>query len=298
MRRVPIALLVIVVACLACLACLAGPARAAGGRVALVVGNGAYRNAPALPNPPNDARAVARALAGLGFEVVEAVDRDQAGMRAALGEFARRLEGAEAGLFFYAGHGLQVQGRNFLVPVDAALEREADLYLQALALDDVMRVMEAAVPVRLVILDACRNNPLTRSLARAMGATRSAAVGQGLARIDAAAGTLIAYATAPDQVALDGEGANSPFTQALLAHIAEPGLEARQVLTRVRRSVVDATGGRQLPWDSSSLTGDFYFGPEAGPSAAAPPGRESSSWDPLARRYSADPAPLHETWSR
>jgi peptidoglycan hydrolase-like protein with peptidoglycan-binding domain len=164
-----------------------------------------------------------------------------------------------------------VSGRNYLVPVDAALERESDLYLQALAVDDVMRLMEAAVPTRLVILDACRNNPLARTLARAMGATRSAAVAPGLAKVEAAAGTLVAYATAPDQVALDGAGQHSPFTAALLEHMATPGLEVRQVLTRVRRSVIAATNGQQLPWDQSSLTGDLYLKVEVNVTVQAPP---------------------------
>jgi formylglycine-generating enzyme required for sulfatase activity/uncharacterized caspase-like protein len=239
--------------------------------VALVVGNGAYRAAPELPNPPNDAREVAASLRGLGFDVVERANLDNGGFRAALAEFARRLDGAEAALFFYAGHGLQVSGRNYLVPVDAALEREADLYLQALAVDDVMRLMEAAVPTRLVILDACRNNPLARTLARAMGSTRSAAVAPGLAKVEAAAGTLVAYATAPDQVALDGAGQHSPFTAALLEHMATPGLEVRQVLTRVRRSVIAATNGQQLPWDQSSLTGDLYLKIEVNVTVQAPP---------------------------
>ncbi|HEX8373626.1 MAG TPA: caspase family protein, partial [Geminicoccaceae bacterium] len=264
---------------LLCLSLARTPAAAEDGRsqpppprrVALVVGNGAYQHTLTLPNPPNDARAVAANLRELGFDVVERVDLDQGGLRAALGEFARKLDGAEAALLFYAGHGLQVSGRNYLVPIDAALERESDLYLQALAVDDVMRLMEAAVPTRLVILDACRNNPLARTLARAMGATRSAAVAPGLAKVEAAAGTLVAYATAPDQVALDGAGQHSPFTAALLEHMATPGLEVRQVLTRVRRSVITATNGQQLPWDQSSLTGDLYLKIEVNVTLQAPP---------------------------
>lgn len=235
------------------------PDEAEARRVALVVGNGAYRNAPALPNPPNDSRAVADALRDLGFEVIEREDLDQSGMRATLAELAGRLDGAEAALLFYAGHGVQVNGRNYLIPIDATLNREADLYLQALSLDDALRVMEAAVPTRLVILDACRDNPFTRSLARAMGATRSASVGVGLAPVEAAAGTLIAYATAPDTKALDGDGANSPFTAALLKHMGTPGIDVRQMFGRVGGSVIGATNGRQVPWVSSSLVGDFSF---------------------------------------
>jgi len=237
---------------------VAAPAAAAP-RVALVVGNGAYSHVSPLPNPPNDARAVAAALRDLGFDVLEALDLDQSGMRRVLGDFAARLDGSEVGLFFYAGHGLQVAGRNYLLPVDTALEREADIYVSLTALDDVLRVMEAAVPVRLVLLDACRDNPFAGPLARAMGATRGAAVGNGLAKIDAATGTLLAYATAPDAVALDGQGSHSPFAAALLEYIADPRLEVRQMLTRVRASVVAETEGRQVPWDTSSLTGDLYL---------------------------------------
>jgi uncharacterized caspase-like protein len=237
---------------LAVLVCAAAPAGAVERRVALVVGNGAYAETAALPNPPNDARAVAATLRDLGFEVLEATDLDHAGMQAALGGFADRLQGAAVGLFFYAGHGLQVAGENYLVPVDARLGREAQVRLQTLPLQTVLDTMEAEVPTRLVLLDACRDNPLAKVLKRSIGASRSTAVGEGLAEVRAAAGTLIAYATAPGQVALDGEGEHSPFTAALLEHIDTPGLEVRQVLGRVRGAVLDVTGDRQVPWDSSS----------------------------------------------
>jgi uncharacterized caspase-like protein len=157
-------------------------------RVALVIGNGAYDNTATLPNPPNDARAMARTLRDLGFYVVEAVDLDHPAMLEALAEFADRLEGAAVGLFFYAGHGLQLAGENYLVPVDARLQREAQVRLQTVSVQTVLQAMEAEVPVRLVLLDACRDNPLARSLARSMGASRSAAVGEGLAKMEAAVG--------------------------------------------------------------------------------------------------------------
>ena len=177
---------------------LAAAANAAEGRrVALVVGNGAYAETAALPNPPNDARAVAAALRDLGFEILEATDLDHPAMLATLAGFAERLEGAAVGLFFYAGHGLQVAGENYLVPVDARLNREAQVRLQTVPLQTVLQTMEAEVPTRVVLLDACRDNPLARSLARSMGATRSTAIGQGLARVQVGLGTLIGYATAP-----------------------------------------------------------------------------------------------------
>ena len=230
-----------------------------GRRVALVIGNGAYQNALHLPNPPNDAKAVAEALRGLGFEVIDAVDLDQPDMLAKVDDFSAKLEGADTGLFYYAGHGLQVGGENYLVPIDARLQREAQIRLQTLPLQTVLATMEASVPTRLVLLDACRDNPLAQALKRSMAASRSTAVGQGLAEVRTAVGTLIAYATGPGDVASDGQGAHSPFTGALLDHIATPGLEVRQVLGRVRDEVLKQTGDRQVPWDSSSLRGEFYF---------------------------------------
>lgn len=237
---------------------VAGPALAER-RVALVVGNGAYTQVPALVNPAHDAEDVAAALRALDFEVIERIDLNRDGMRQTLGEFADALVGADVGLFFYAGHAMQMDGVNYLVPVDSSLSREADVFVQLLNLRDVMATMSAAVETRLIFLDACRDNPLSRSLARSLPATRSTSVGNGLAPMQAPVGTLIAYSTAPDATALDGTGRNSPFTTALLEHIGKAGMEARQVLTRVRRGVIDATNGGQVPWDSSSLSGDFYF---------------------------------------
>ncbi len=230
-----------------------------GRRVALVVGNGAYQNALHLPNPPNDAKAVATALRGLDFEVIEAVDLDQPDMIAKVDEFSAKLEGADAGLFFYAGHGLQVGGENYLVPIDARLQREAQVRLQTLPLQTVLATMEATVATRIVLLDACRDNPLANRLKSSLVASRSSAVGQGLAEIRTAVGTLIAYATGPGDVASDGTGTHSPFTGALLKHISTPGIEIRQVFGRVRDEVLKQTGERQVPWDSSSLRGEFYF---------------------------------------
>src|SRR5262249_17363626 len=157
-------------------------------------------------------------------------------------------------LVFYAGHGLQVHGRNYFVPVDARLDRETDLAFEAVPLDLVQQVMEQSRRTNILILDACRDNPLARNLARAMGA-RSRGIGRGLGQTQAGIGTLIVYATQPGNVALDGEGANSPFTAALLKHIETPGLEVRLVVSRVRQSVIEATRDKQVPWDSSSLIG-------------------------------------------
>ena len=176
----------------------------------------------------------------------------------AIREFGRRLEGADLALFFYAGHGLQVGGKNYLVPVDAKLERPGDLALDAVEIGTVMAQMEAEKRVNLVFLDACRDNPLARSLARSLG-TRGIAVGSGLASVQSAIGTMIAYATQPDNVALDGEGRNSPFTAALLKHIATPNVEISAVMRRVRADVIAATREQQVPWDHSSLIGEVIL---------------------------------------
>jgi uncharacterized caspase-like protein len=172
-------------------------------RVALVVGNSAYRYTPALANPRNDAADMAAALKKHGFEVIQGIDLDKAAFDRKVGDFASALKGADAGVFFYAGHGLQVGGRNYLVPIDARAEEEVRLDLEMVAVDVVHRIMERQTESNVLFLDACRDNPLTRNLARSMG-TRSAEVGRGLAEIKAGVGTLISFATQPGSVALDG----------------------------------------------------------------------------------------------
>jgi uncharacterized caspase-like protein len=182
-------------------------------------------------------------------------------MRGRIAEFGAALPGAGVSLFYYAGHGMQVAGKNYLIPVDAKLERPSSLGVEAIEVGTVLSDMEAEKRINLVFLDACRDNPLSRSLAKSFGASRSATVGQGLAQLNAGIGTLITFATSPDTVALDGLGKNSPFTAAMLKYIRTPGLEIRSMLTRVRADVIKATNERQVPWDHSSLTGDFYFRP-------------------------------------
>lgn len=231
----------------------------AGERVALVIGNGGYRHVPELPNARNDGRLVAAALKDLGFEVLEGIDVDMERTGELVRRFARRIDGAEVALFYYAGHGLQVNGENYLVPVDARLERPEDLDWETLPASRVVSLLDSRERTNIVILDACRNNPFARRLAR--GATRGIRVASGLADMRGGLGTLIAFATEPNDVALDGDGANSPFTEALVRHMREPGFEIRQLMTLVRRDVVQATDGEQVPWDHSSLLGDFYFLP-------------------------------------
>lgn len=227
-------------------------------RVALVIGNGDYRHSTKLANPRNDAADIAAALRKLGFDVIEGRDLDRRGMEDRIRDFGRKLERATMALFFYAGHGIQVGGKNYLIPTDAKLERAGDLTLDTIDLGQVLAQMEVERRVNLVFLDACRDNPLARSFARSLG-TRSTAVGQGLASVQSAIGTMIAYATQPDNVALDGEGRNSPFTAALLKHIGTPGLHISLVMQRVRSDVIAATREKQVPWDHSSLIGDVVM---------------------------------------
>jgi Caspase domain len=260
-------------------------AAAAGKRVALVIGNGTYVNAPQLANPVNDADDMAAALTGLGFTVILGRDLDKAGFDRAAREFAAALENADTGLVFYAGHGLQVGGQNFLVPVDAKLSRERDLDFEAVRLDFLLRQMELDGETRtnIVILDACRDNPLARNLARSMG-TRSAGIGAGLAEVQTGVGTFIAYSTQPGNVALDGRGRNSPFAEALLHHVKDAGQTLTAVMIAVRREVLAGTGGKQVPWDHSALTGDFYFNLAAAPQAVPPPGAVKPGSDALDER--------------
>src|SRR5215468_4514073 len=223
-------------------------------RIALVIGNSNYTAVAALPNPANDAKTMATFLTSAGFEVVQAPDLTQSDLRRTVGNFARSAaaKGPDTVvLVFYAGHGLQVDGENFLVPVDAQIEREADVPLQAMRLADVMNALSTIhSKSTVVILDACRNNPFS-----AINKTS----GRGLAIVDAPNGSLVSYSTAPGTEALDGDGTNSPYTSALMRIGQEPGLPIEQVLKRVRLEVSNATDRQQFPWESSSLTNEFSF---------------------------------------
>ena len=255
------------------------PARAAQ-RVALVIGNAAYdQEVAALKNPVRDAAAVAAALRRLGFEVISGSDVDEAAFYDRIVDFDAAARDAAISLFFYAGHGMQVDGRNYLAPVDLRLETRQDLRRRAIELGAVLEVMRSEA--NLVILDACRNNPLAGQLARSLGSSRAVAASRGLAPVKSARGTLIAYATEPGAVAADGAGDHSPYTQALLAHIETPGLSVNDLFTRVTASVLSSTSGRQKPWTHASLSKVVRL---VAPAVPVPAARDGSTSDGLAAR--------------
>ena len=226
-------------------------------RVALVIGNSAYEHAAPLKNPRNDAEDLAAKLSTLGFDVVGGFDLDSRGMRDKVREFGEKLRDADIAMFFYAGHALQVNGRNFLAPVNTDIRHEGDLDFETIPMDFVQRQMERETKTVLLFLDACRDNPLARNLRKSSRSTGSV---RGLARDDnSSEGTFIAFATQPNNVALDGDGRNSPFTTALLQNIDRPGVEISTLMTDVRREVFEATKEQQIPWINSSLLGRFYF---------------------------------------
>ncbi len=254
-------------------------------RVALVIGNSAYEAVSPLDNPKNDATLMAATLRDLGFTVIEERDADIRAMARAIRDFGKTLRQAgpkAVGLFFYAGHGVQARGTNYLIPLDAEIETEADLDIEAISASGVLSQMEGAGnALNLVILDACRNNPFK-------GAFRSGS--RGLVRMDAPSGSLLAFAAAPGQVASDGSGQNSPYTAALTTAMREPGLSVEQVFKRARIEVEEATGANQTPWEESSLKGDFYFVAPGGQLTVNSPAadRETVFWQSVSA--SDDPA--------
>jgi|GEM_PF-4553774 len=240
-------------------------------RVALVIGNNAYDHATPLDNPGNDAEAIANALARLGFDTVLSFDLDQEGMQTALRDFEERVRDADIALFYYAGHGLQTNGKNYLVSTNANLKSESDLHFNTIDLQIVLDFMQDPDRTSIIILDACRDNPLADQLAQSLPKPRSNSVARGLAKVESGVGSLVAFATAPGDYALDGLGAHSPFGESLLRHIETPGLEVRQLFSRVRDDVYRSTDGLQIPWDNSSLRSDFYFNPDIQLAAAPNP---------------------------
>src|SRR6267378_1769824 len=240
-------------------------------RVAFVVGNGTYKNVAPLPNPAIDAKAMASALRNVGFEVVEGSNLTRDKMTERLLDFGKKAQGADVALFFYAGHGIAISGTNYLLPIDADIKSEMDVKLGAainidLTLDQTM----SDAKVKLVFLDACRDNPFAAKI-KSNSATRSVNVQTGLAEMKSGEGTMIAFATGPGQTALDGqEGSNSPFTRALLANIATPGVEIQQAMTKVRAQVNEETARNQLPWGHTNLTGSVYLNPAQAAATEAP----------------------------
>ncbi len=246
-------------------------------RVALVIGNSTYREAP-LKNPQNDAKSMAAALRDQGFDVILRQNANKTDMERAIADFGDKLSEGATGLFYYAGHGMQVNGHNYLIPVDAQISSEQRVKLETLDVDVVLDQMTLAKSrVNVVILDACRNNPFER---------RFRTAGGGLAQINAPEGTLIAYATSPGKVAADGDGDNGLYTEELLKAVRQPGLKVEDVFKTVRVGVSRRSNGAQTPWEASSLVGDFYFKdkpvevavaapPPPAPIPATPPPRQS-----------------------
>ena len=238
-------------------------------RVALVIGNGAYRDAP-LHNPGNDARAMAQALKEAGFAVTLQVDTDIQGMLASIRQFGDQLRKGGVGVFYYAGHGMQIKGRNYLIPINSVIQREDEVAYQAVDAQAILDKMEAAGNgTNIMILDACRNNPFARSFRSAQ---------QGLAQMDAPVGTLVAFATAPGSVASDGSGSNGLYTQHLLSAMREPGAKVEDVFKRVRSAVRRDSKDKQLPWEATSLEGDFYFFAPSNQPPSANAALEESMW--------------------
>lgn len=256
-----------------------GPADAAA-RLALVAANADYRGElPDLPNARNDGVAVADALESLGFEVLRAFDADRATFERRYAEFRERARDAQMALFYYAGHAVQVNGVNYLLPVGTAIRTLDDLKRNAIAAQPLLVRQRATREPRIFLFDSCRNNPFA-SVVRPTP-TRGIGSRDGLAEMDPGLNTLLVYATSPGDEALDGEGDHSPFTEGLLRYIAEPGLEVRQLVTRVRRYVVDLTQGDQIPWDHSSLLRDVYLAPDL----------RVASREPVARPTAPEPVP-------
>ncbi len=253
----------------------AGP----GKRVALVLGNGTYEEAGKLTNPVNDALDIAAKLRDLGFTVIEGSDLGKRDLERRIGDFSDALEGADAGLFYYAGHGLQVGGRNFIVPVDARLDVPAKLTLEAVPIDQVLDIMEQSTRTSIVFLDACRNNPFARTVQAT--SARSAAALPGLAAFDASRSSFIAFSTSPGAVAMDGSGRNSPFAAALLRHMGEPGQSVNDLMIAVRRDVLKETREFQRPFETGSLLDRFEFTPAGEPAIAAKPAIEASVETPV-----------------
>jgi hypothetical protein len=253
-----------------CFVCLQSSPTSAETRIALVIGNGAYQNVSRLPNPANDAKAVAAALRRSGFDTIIATDLDKQGMEDATIRFARAARDADIALFYYSGHALQFNGVNYLAPTDAKLADESDLRRMT-RVDEIVSDLQQAKSLRILVLDSCRDNPLAEQLRRSIGTTRSLPIGRGLAKIDTPQGMIMAYATQAGRTAEDGDGNNSPYTSAFLKRIEEQN-EIGTIFREVSEDVYEATKHAQLPELSLSIIGRFYLrGMKAEPAAATDP---------------------------
>ncbi|RYH08424.1 caspase family protein [Tropicimonas sp. IMCC6043] len=242
-------------------------------RVALVLGNGAYQATSPLANAPNDAADMADRLRSLGFRVFEGIDLGRDQTLQLVDAFARDLTPEDTALFYFAGHGVQIGRQNYLIPVDAQAGDEEALVAASVRLDAVLRAMELRAGARVVILDACRNNPFLEG-----SSSRSGGRGErGLSKVEAGVGSYIAFSTQPGNVALDGQGRNSPFTAALLDYIGTPDADIHAVMRKVRASVVDASGGTQIPWENSSLLDELFLTSAPTPAPQAPPPQHPQS---------------------
>jgi uncharacterized caspase-like protein len=239
-----------------CLNVLGGPAMA-DKKVALVIGNSAYKNAPLLSNPRNDANDVAASLERSGFKTISGVDLDRSGMDEVIIRFAREVRDADVALFYYGGHALQFAGINYLIPIDAKVTDDADLRLMT-RVDDIVAELKSAKALRILVLDSCRNNPFTEELKRSAGAQRAMSIQRGLAAIENSAGMIVSYATQAGRTASDGVGRNSPYTAAFLRHIEEPE-EIGTIFRRIAADVYETSGRTQLPELSLSVIGELYL---------------------------------------
>ena len=232
-----------------------------GRRIALVIGNSSYKNVPALANPRNDATSVAEALRRTGFAVVDLqLDLERDRLVSALRNFAQQAEAADWAVVYYAGHGMEVGGINYVIPVDAKIAQDRDIGFEAVPLGQVLNATERAKKLHLVILDACRDNPFANQMKRTL-AVASRSVSRGLAAVEPDAGTLVVFSAKDGETSFDGDGANSPFAKAFLKNLKTPGLEVRRLFDFVRDDVLDATQHRQNPFSYGSVSGrqDFYF---------------------------------------
>lgn len=257
-------------------------------RIALVIGNSEYRSVTAIPNPINDSDSVTELLRTANFTVIKAQNLTHVAMQRAISDFTSRVANSgpdTVALVFYAGHGVQVDGQNYLVPVDARIERQSDLPLEAVRLTDLMNALrQVPASARIVILDACRNNPFAKL---------EGEIGRGLAIVDAPKGSIVAYSTAPGAVAKDGGGSNSPFTAALLDAARQPGTPIEQMFKKVRLAVNKTTDGTQTPWESTSLTSNFAFFPGDGSAPATASVEEPTTvvkWKETIRELSPEEA--------